>query len=431
MRRSPARRVRLRHLGTLAAAVAAVGTAAATTGAAAPSTVQHTHAAHQRWVSTWSASSTQGPADTATCPAHSGVTDGTVRDVVVPSAGGDHARVRLTNLFGDRPLRVGRASIAVRDSGSSVVASTLRTLRFHGRTSVTIDPGDLAGSDPVSLPVRAGQALVVSLYFPDATGPATQHPLALQDGYVSPGDHTGTATAGAARTVNCWTFADRVDVTPARRVTGTLVTLGDSITDGSHSTPNANRRWPDDLNRRLQARHGPILSVANAGISGNEVLVDRVPVTFGPSALHRLDRDVLSVPGARDVILLEGINDIGAASATGTSIIAGDKQIIARAHHQGLRIFGATLTAFGGSNPQYGGDYGTAYGERQREAVNHWIRTGHAFDGVIDFDKATADPSNPQQMAPAYDSGDHLHPGDAGYQRMADSIKISALLRTK
>jgi lysophospholipase L1-like esterase len=310
------------------------------------------------------------------------------------------------------------------------VASTLRTLRFHGARSVTIKPGALVRSDPVSLPVRAGRALVVSLYFPAATGPATQHPLALQDSYVSPGDRTATASAGVARTVNCWMFADRVEVTPSSRVTGTLVTLGDSITDGSHSTANANRRWPDDLNRRLQAQHGAIPSVANAGISGNEVLVDRDPVTFGPSALHRLDRDVLSEPGARTVILLEGINDIGAASATARSIIAGDKQIIARAHARGVRVFGATLTAFGGSNGQYGGDYGTAYGEAQREAVNHWIRTGHAFDGVIDFDKATADPSNPHQMAPAYDSGDHLHPGDAGYQRMADSIKISALLRT-
>lgn len=429
MRRSPARRVRLRPAGLLVAATAAVGLVAGTAPAAGAAVRV---AGHQRWVGTWSAGSTKGPADIATCPAHSGVTNGTVRDIVVPSAGGDHARVRLTNLFGDRPLRVGSASVAVRDTGSSVVASTLRPLRFHGARSVTIPAGGLVRSDAVSLPVRSGQALAISVYVPGASGTTTQHPLAMQDGYVADGDRSGTASAGSgARTVDCWLFADRVEVTPAARVTGTLVTLGDSITDGFASTPNANHRWPDYLTRRLQARHGPILSVANAGISGNEVLVDRDPVTFGPSALHRLDRDVLSEPGARDVILLEGINDIGAASATGTSIIAGDKQIIARAHAHGLRIFGATLTAFGGSNPRYGGDYGTAYGERQRETVNHWIRTGGAFDGVIDFDRATVDPSDPHQMAPQYDSGDHLHPGDAGYARMAEIIDIPSLLHTR
>ena len=414
------RSARLRILGGTAAVVLATGLGTPAARAAGPA----------RWVAAWTASSTSSPSDGAACPARSGLADATVRNVVFPSAGGDRVRVRLTNVFGDRPLRVGRATVAVRGAGAALVLGTVRTLRFSGRTGTTVRTGGLVLSDPVALPVQAGRALAVSVYLPRATGPATQHPLALQDGYLASGDRAGAGSAAAyGTTIDCRLFADAVDVAPGPRVRGTVVALGDSITDGALSTPNTNRRWPDGLARRMQARHGPVLAVANAGISGNEVLKDRVPATFGPSALHRLDRDVLAQPGVRSVILLEGINDIGGEGATGGAIIAGYRQIIARVHARGARIYGGTLTAFAGSHGQYGGEYGTAFGERQRQAVNHWIRTSGAFDGVIDFDRAIADPADPQRMAPQYDSGDHLHPGDAGYAAMARAVDINALLR--
>jgi lysophospholipase L1-like esterase len=227
-------------------------------------------------------------------------------------------------------------------------------------------------------------------------------------------------------------LADGVDVQPAQRVAGTVVTLGDSITDGFGSTTNANRRYPDDLARRLNGLHGRTLSVSNAGIGGNELLTFRTdqpfgPI-FGPPAPARLPRDVLAQADARSVILLEGINDIGADAAKAADLIQVDQQIIAQAHAAGLRIYGATLVPFGGSNGQYGGQYGTAAGERQRQLLNHWIRTSGAFDAVFDFDKAIRDPQHPDQMLPQYDSGDHLHPNDAGYQKMAAAVDLAVLL---
>jgi len=271
------------------------------------------------------------------------------------------------------------------------------------------------------------------VYLPAATGPATQHWDAEQDNYLAAGNRAG-ATGASAFTdkISCWMFADGVDVHPSRRVAGTVVTLGDSITDGFGSTPSANRRYPDFLARRLNQRPGRTLSVSNAGISGNDLLTFRTDlpfgVVFGPPAPARLPRDVLTQAGARAVILLEGINDIGAFSARAADLIQADQQIIAQTHAAGLRIFGATLVPFGGSNGQYGGDYGTAAGERQRQLLNHWIRSSGAFDGVFDFDRALRDPQHPDRMLPAYDSGDHLHPGDAGYQRMAATVDLGALL---
>jgi lysophospholipase L1-like esterase len=202
---------------------------------------------------------------------------------------------------------------------------------------------------------------------------------------------------------------------------------------GALSTVNANRRYPDFLARRLQALPGRTLAVSNAGISGNDLLTFRtdVPfgVVFGPPAPARLARDVLTQAGARSVILLEGINDIGAFSARAADLIQADQQIIAQAHAAGLRVYGATLVPFGGSNGQYGGDYGTPAGERQRQLLNRWIRTSGAFDAVFDFDRALRDPAQPDRMLPRYDSGDHLHPGDTGYQKMAETVDLMVLLR--
>ncbi|HST64496.1 MAG TPA: SGNH/GDSL hydrolase family protein [Mycobacteriales bacterium] len=421
--------------GLALAAAAAVLTAVPAT-ASGPSPVrasQHDPAAH--WVSAWQGSPVGGGTiEGASCPADKGLADQTVRNIVFLSAGGDRVRVRLTNAFGTRPLQVGSASVALAGSGAATVPGSSRPVRFAGRSSVLIAAGGEALSDPVPLRVRALQKLAVSVYLPQATGPATQHWDAQQDNFLAAGNRAAApGAAGFGTTISCWMFADGVDVHASPRVAGTVVTLGDSITDGFLSTNNADRRYPDFLARRLQALPGRTLSVSNAGISGNALLTFRTDlpfgVVFGPPAPARLARDVLTQAGARSVILLEGINDIGAFSARASDLIQADQQIIAQAHAAGLPVFGATLVPFGGSNGQYGGDYGTAAGERQRQRLNHWIRTSGAFDAVFDFDRALRDPARPDRMLPRYDSGDHLHPGDVGYRKMAETVDLRTLLR--
>jgi lysophospholipase L1-like esterase len=353
-----------------------------------------------------------------------------VRNIVFNSVGGSEVRVRLTNTFGAQPLQVGRVAVALAATGASTVAGSMRVLSFGGAPGITVPAGAEAFSDPVAMSVRAQQKLAVSIFLPASTGAATQHFFAMQTNYVSiSGKWVFTSSPEPFRTpISCSLFVDGVDVKASAQVQGTVVALGDSITDGAKSSIGANQRWPNDLARRLNALSGTRLSVVDAGIGGNEVLLDRQPGLFGQSALSRLDRDVLNQTAATDVILLEGINDIGAANATATQLIDADKSIIARVHARGMRIFGGTLTAFGGSNPTYGGNYGTSAGETQREALNRWIRTGGAFDGVIDFDSAVADPTDPHRLYPPYDSGDHLHLNDAGYNAMANAIDLSMLM---
>ena len=417
----------------LALAAAAVLAAVAAT-ASGPSPADQASSAAP-WVSAWQGSPVGGGSvEGAACPADQGLDDQTVRNVVFLSAGGDRVRIRLTNAFGTRPLQVGAVSVALAGSGAATVPGSIRPVRFGGRSSVLIAAGGEALSDPVPLRVRALQRLAVSVYLPRATGPATQHWDAQQDNFLAGGNRAAASgSAGFGTTISCWMFADGVDVQPSPRVAGAVVTLGDSITDGAKSTINADRRYPDFLARRLQGLPGRTLSVSNAGISGNDLLTFRtdVPfgVVFGPPAPARLARDVLTQAGARSVILLEGINDIGAFSTAASDLIQADQQIIAQAHAAGLRIYGATLVPFGGSNGQYGGDYGTPAGERQRQLLNHWIRTSGAFDAVFDFDRALRDPAQPDRMLPQYDGGDHLHPGDAGYQKMADTVDLTILLR--
>ena len=274
--------------------------------------------------------------------------------------------------------------------------------------------------------------LDVSVYLPQATGPATQHALGQQVNYIASGDQTAESS-GSAYTgqTQSWFFIDSVDVSSRDDQLGTLVAFGDSITDGFNSTVGANARWPNDLARRLDSRHDT-LAVADEGISGDRVLTS--DLCCGVNALNRFDRDVVDRAGAKEVILLMGINDIGFSvtppnpvtnplpDVSAAQIEAGYEQIIAQAHAAGLKIFGATLTPFKGA-----GYYSTA-GEAKREAVNNWILTSGAFDGVIDFAKVVADPSDPTMMAPQYDSGDHLHPNDAGYQAMANAIPLRLLL---
>jgi lysophospholipase L1-like esterase len=383
---------------------------------------------HGQWVASWAASpQTAIPGS----PDAAGFDDQTVRNIVFSSVSGDVVRVRFTNTFGDQPLDIGDASIAVAGPGAATTGRSAR-LTFGGQPGIQIPTGGEALSDPVRMDVPALHDLAVSVYLPDATGSATEHSLGVQTNYVASGDHAGDPSAAAyTGTRPSWYFIDAVDVIAQPQVRGTLVAFGDSITDGFASTVNANARWPNDLARRLDSRHDT-LAVADEGISGDRVLTS--DLCCGENALARFDRDVVDRAGAKEVILLMGINDIGFSvtppnpvtnplpDVSAAQIIAGYQQIIAQAHAVGLKIIGATLTPFNGAG------YWSAAGEVKRETVNRWILTSGEFDGVIDFAKVVADPTDPTRMAMKYDSGDHLHPNDAGYQAMANAIPLGLVL---
>jgi len=377
----------------------------------------------ERWVGTWGAGpgGPPLPANTQT------FTDQTVRLVVHTSIGGTRVRIRLSNEMGTTPLRIGAAHIALRASGADIVAGTDRPLTFGGNASVTLPPGAPALSDPVDLNVPALSDLAVSLYLPGTVGATTIHGTASQTNYVSlPGDFTGAASLPTQRTILSWPFLTEVDVTGNAAA---IVALGDSITDGTRSTPDTNNRWPDWLARRLQTVRDPAgglnnrLGVVNRGISGNRLLSNPAEGSLaGRSIQERFDRDVLATAGVRYMTLMIGINDIGNSSAanpvSANDLIAGYRQVIARAHAKGIAVYGATLTPFEGAG------YYSAEKEVVRQAVNAWIRSGDEFDGVIDFDRVTRDPSHPGRFLPAYDSGDHLHPNDLGYQAMGNAVPL-------
>ncbi len=307
---------------------------------------------------------------------------------------------------------------------------TDHVVTFSGSESFTIAAGSTAISDPVPMTVAAFSDLAISLYFPEDTGPATNHGVGLQTGYISgTGNHVADAEMPDATEIQTRLFLSGVEVAAAPG-TKTIVTFGDFITDGAASTPNANHRWPDYLASRLAERSDKApIAVINEGISGNRILHD----VAGPNAQARFERDALSWPNGTYVILLEGINDIGFPAVKGVpfgtdvntepvtadQIIQGYRQLIARAHLRGLKIFGATLTPWNGASYYY------ADGEAIREAVNKFIRESGEFDGVIDFDAATRDPNDPTKMRAEFQSGDWLHPKDAGYEAMANSIDLS------
>jgi lysophospholipase L1-like esterase len=371
----------------------------------------------EHWVATWMAAPLEGNSLDV-------FRNQTLRMVVHTSIGGKRVRVEFSNAFGKESLVIGAAHIAISSQGAAIVTGSDRALTFDGSASVTIPPGALEVSDPVNLDVAASSDLAISLYVPDATVPATMHPLALQTTYISAaGNFAGAETMPYKWTALSWYWLTGVDV-EAGAGTNAIVALGDSITDGAHSTPNTNRRWPDQLAARLLANPATAhLSVVNAGISGNRILHD----IYGPNALARFDRDVLGRAGVKYLIVLEGINDIGfpylsgahgQEAVTAQELIGGLRQIIYRAHAHGIKVFGGTLT------PYEGAMYYSQQGETEREALNHWIRTSGAFDGVIDFDAAVRDPAHPRRFLPAYDSGDHLHPNDAGCKAMADAINL-------
>jgi len=412
------RHLRLASLLALFGAVLAgfLVPAGAQTTAASP-------ASHTRWVGTWAASPFRGD------PWHTIPTlvDSTFREIVHTSIPGQALRVRFTNEFGTEPLRVSAASVAlaVNSSESAIQADTAHALTFGGQPSIVIPPGAAAVSDPIPLATPAFANLAISFYLPlQRISDVSVHSSAQQDNFIVTGNHVTDPSLTDPVVVPSWYFVSGVDVEPTAPHAAAVVAFGDSITDGAYATENENHRWPDYLAVRLHNNPATAgLSVLDEGIGGNCVLIHCV----GPNALARFDRDVLALPGVRYVIVLESINDIGTLHdpnrpdyhLTAEDLEQGLAQIVARAHDHGIKVFGATLT------PYQGAGYYTDRGEQIREAVNTWIRTSGAFDGVIDFDKATRDPDHPLRYQPAYDSGDHLHPKDAGYAAMANSIDLS------
>jgi lysophospholipase L1-like esterase len=376
-----------------------------------------------RWVGTWSAAMQAPLAPPATFDRV------TLREIVHVSTGGRVVRVRLSNAQGTEPLVIGAASVGIRSSGASVRPRSLRVLTFAGAGSISIAPGGVALTDPVLLDVDAFDDLAISLYVPAPEAGATQLSLAHQTSYVSgTGDFTRAANLAVASTITTWYWVSGVEVAGERR-TRAAVAVGDSITEGFASTTDANARWPDVLARRLHAhRRTDDVSVLNEAISGNRLLND----VIGPNLERRLDRDVLTQAGLTYVILLIGTNDMGfsqlapgtfgpgvsLANVSAADLIAGYEQVILRVHQAGARIYGATVLPFEGAG------YYDAAVEPKRAALNQFIRTSGRFDGVVDFDAAIRDPAHPTRMRAEFDSGDHLHPNDAGYAAMGNAIDL-------
>ncbi|NUS86574.1 MAG: SGNH/GDSL hydrolase family protein [Streptomyces sp.] len=368
------------------------------------------------WVGTWEA------AASGTVP---GLPGNSIRNVVHTSIGGHAARIRVSNRLGTAPLELGAATVALQEAGApkspNAIAGTTRPATFHGRTSVTVPVGEDVVSDPVPLRVPADTNLLITLFTPNDSGPATYHRSALQTSFLAPdGDHTADEDGAAfTATTSSWYYVTGVDVF-SPRTPGSVVTLGDSITDGSGSTASANRRWPDRLAARLrELPPGRQLGVLNAGISGNRVLLDGT----GPSALSRLDADVFSRGNVRALIVMEGINDIkGNPNQTDPAAFADAyRRIAEQAHARGIRVIGGTITPYGGN-----GGY-TEARESVRQAVNDFVRNSGTFDAVVDFDAVVRDPADPHRILPAYDTGDHLHFNDAGLQAVADAVDLAEL----
>jgi lysophospholipase L1-like esterase len=392
-------------------------------------------AAHQgqptHWVGTWAASAQPDSKTT--------LNNQTVRNVVHVSLGGGRLSLRLTNAYGGNPLAAGDAfgesgrlfvtkvDVGLATPGSAAVRpGTNRSVTFDGETGLELPAGADAWSDPVDLAVPDRADLAVSIYVQGPTPNATFHSLSNQTSYLAAGDHAADESPGAFAASQPWFLLDAISVQAPARV-GAVATFGDSITDGYLSTPNTNRRWPDVLAARLARAHWPVRGVLNEGISGNEIVRDQDCCGGNPSAQSRFRRDVLSQDGVRDVILLEGINDLGHypdGKTTAAEVIRGMRHLVSHAHRAGLRIIGGTILPFKDTTLP---DYYSPAKDVERQKINQFIRTSGAFDGVIDFDRVMRDPADPLKLRAVYDSGDHLHPNDAGYRAMGQAVDLRLL----
>lgn len=372
---------------------------------------------HVEWVGAWTASM-QAPFEGGF--SRQGFEDQTIRMIIRPHIDGRRMRIRISNTFGTEPLSIEEVHVALSKDGPEIIPETDKQLTFGGDSKVTIPPGEKKFSDPVPFEVSHNKNMVVSLYIREGTGAATWHPRSLQTTYISRGNHVSAPDASSFETKEeAWFWLEGVDVIADSSVKGAIVVLGSSIANGNHSTVNANHRWPDFLAKRFnQGKLEGNMSVLNAGISANQLL--NSPPGKGENALRRLKRDVFSQPGVKAVILHQGLNDIRHHPEYDSStIIERMRQIINAIHARGIKIYGGTLTPFKGS-----GMY-TSKKEKTRQEVNDWIRNSGEFDGVIDFDQALRDPEAPERFLPKYDAGDHLHPNDAGYKKMAETVDLS------
>jgi lysophospholipase L1-like esterase len=390
--------------------------------------------ATRQWVTGWSAAQQRPLAAGRPLPASPSFSDQTLIQIVRLTAPGARVRLRLTNAFGAAPLAIGQVRVGIVTADGAFVPGTERTVTFSGLGQMSVPAGAPLMSDPIELAADAGTLVGIRLYLPEATGPCTCHMTALQGGWVLTGNQTMSfgAPGMAANLSGGRAFIAALDV-EAPRSGATIAVLGDSLADGMGSSENANHRWPDLLSERLSSRGSAVRGIANLGISGNRLLAPGA----GESALARFDSDVLSQPGVRYLVVSIGINDIGASqlgkksgpivdllrsmfpdagSISPEALIAGYRQLIARAHARGIKVYGATLTPFGGAILH------TPAAEDMRQAVNGWIRTSNEFDAVIDFDAVWRDPARREFIRDEYQSGDMLHGNDAGYRALADSI---------
>ncbi|WP_218014139.1 SGNH/GDSL hydrolase family protein [Rubellimicrobium roseum] len=386
------------------------------------------------WIDTWTASPQQDWGDDffAAAGIPRSLRDQTIRQVARVSQGGDRIRIEFSNEYGEHPLVIGEAHVALAGEDGAIETGSSRALTFGGEPSIVVPPGAPVWSDPVDLAVEDLGSVAVSLYLPEVAPTTTWHNDARQTAYIGAGNVADDDAFEVTQTFpsRIWLSGIAIDASPETR---SIVLFGDSITDGDGSTLDADNRYPDQLAERIIPT-GAEVTILNEGISGARVLRDRM----GENALARFDRDVLSHPGVDTVVLMMGINDIGwpdsalvpegEPAPTAEQVIQGYQQLIDRAHAHDLRIIGATLTPF--NNAFEGGPLEGYYNEEKeakRQAVNEWIRTSGAFDGVIDFDKVVEDPQNPGRIQAQFDKGDHLHPNDAGYEAMAQSIDLGLL----
>ncbi|MEU4769825.1 SGNH/GDSL hydrolase family protein [Actinosynnema sp. NPDC023794] len=356
--------------------------------------------------------------------------DATLRQTARVTIGGDRLRLRFSNAFGGAVLPITAVTVARPLGGragvGSVVPGSVRPVTFHGRPGVVVPVGAQVVSDPLDFPVEPEANLTVTVFLADgqASDLVTSHPASRTTSHLLAGDHVAADDLPGATTTDHWYFLSGIEVW-SERAASAVVTLGDSLTDGRGSTTNGNDRWPDRLSARLRSRPATAdVAVLNQGTGGNRVLSDGI----GPSALARLDRDVLAQTGVAWLVVFEGINDIcttGAAAVAqkqvADDLCAAYEQIVVRAHAHGITVCGATLAPLGG-NEAY--DDPDGHREAARQAVNEWIRTSGAFDEVLDFDAAARDPHDHRRLLAAYDDGDHLHMTPAGYQALADAVPL-------
>ena len=371
-----------------------------------------------RWVTTWSTSPSTLPGED---DPDDSPQDQTLRLIVHSSVGGDSVRIRLSNAHGNSVVTIGAASIALQSEGSSIQSGTSKPLQFSGQPSVSIPKGAVVFSDPLNYDLPEMTNLSVSLYLPEDSGFLTAHALSNQTNYIAGnGDQTESLQFSDRTETAAWPLLTAIDVISAEP-TSAIAMVGDSITDGWGSTASANQRWPNHFARRLSAESGTLqYAVVNAGISGNRVTTEGNSL-FGQNLQARFERDVLALSNVTHMVLMEGINDIGMSPSgsliSAEEVIAGYRQVIARAHARGIKVIGATLT------PYEGAAYFTPEGELVRQEVNAFIRGGSEFDGVIDFEKAVQDPANPNRILPEF-TEDNLHPNDAGYAAMAQIVDL-------